>query len=138
MIDADGLYITTKDLDLIRGYDLALLTPNKNEFARLAKQLGVPLEGEGAPADPLMEIAKALDGPVIVRKGAKDAICDGKRSLFNGEAGSKRRAGGQVRIGYNLDDHAQSFMEGHAVHLLSTAQLCLNVSLVPQGYIFKA
>jgi len=29
IIDADGLYITTKDLDLLRCYNLALLTPNK-------------------------------------------------------------------------------------------------------------
>ncbi len=29
IIDADGLYITTKDLDLLKGYDLAILTPNK-------------------------------------------------------------------------------------------------------------
>jgi hypothetical protein len=29
IIDADGLYITTKDLGLLKGYDLAILTPNK-------------------------------------------------------------------------------------------------------------
>lgn len=29
IIDADGLYITTKDPGLLKGYDLAILTPNK-------------------------------------------------------------------------------------------------------------
>ena len=44
IIDADGLYITTHDLDLVKGYKRAILTPNKNEFARLAKELKVDLE----------------------------------------------------------------------------------------------
>ncbi len=44
VIDADGLYIVTKHLDLVRGYDKAILTPNKNEYARLASQLGVDIE----------------------------------------------------------------------------------------------
>lgn len=96
MIDADGLYITSKNLDLVRGYDLALLTPNSNEFSRLAGDLGIQLEGREAPEDALLEVTKALDGPVVVRKGAEDRICDGQRIISNGEAGSMRRAGGQV------------------------------------------
>lgn len=44
VIDADGLYITTKNLDLVRGYKNCILTPNKNEFIRLAKELDVDLE----------------------------------------------------------------------------------------------
>jgi len=37
IIDADGLYITTKDPGLLKGYDLAILTPNK--YAALRKGL---------------------------------------------------------------------------------------------------
>ncbi len=44
VLDADGLYIVTKNLDLIKGYKNAILTPNKAEFGRLAKQLDVDLE----------------------------------------------------------------------------------------------
>lgn len=44
VLDADGLYIVTKNLDLVKGYKNCILTPNKNEFARLAKQLDVDLE----------------------------------------------------------------------------------------------
>lgn len=95
IIDADGLYITTKDLGLLKGYDLAILTPNKNELQRLSDELRIPLEGEGSPENPLKAIAKALDGPLLFRKGAEDTICDGEQTVKNGAAGSKRRAGGQ-------------------------------------------
>ena len=44
VLDADGLYIVTKNLDLVKGYKNCILTPNKNEFARLAKELDVSLE----------------------------------------------------------------------------------------------
>ena len=44
VVDADGLYIVTKHLELVKGYDKAILTPNKNEYARLASQLGIDLE----------------------------------------------------------------------------------------------
>lgn len=44
VIDADGLYIVTKNLDLIKGCKNAILTPNKNEYQRLADQLNIDLE----------------------------------------------------------------------------------------------
>lgn len=42
------------------------------------------------------KIAKALDGPTLVRKGAVDGITNGTTTLHCDAAGSKRRAGGQV------------------------------------------
>ena len=47
VIDADGLYIVTKDLDLVKGYRECIMTPNKNEFQRLADQLGLDTSKEG-------------------------------------------------------------------------------------------
>ena len=44
VLDADGLYIVTKNLDLVKGYEKCILTPNKNEFIRLAKELDVDLD----------------------------------------------------------------------------------------------
>ncbi len=44
VIDADGLYIVTKNLDLVKGYPHAILTPNKNEYQRLASALNVDIE----------------------------------------------------------------------------------------------
>ena len=39
VIDADGLYTVGRQLDLIRGYRRAVLTPNIVEFKRLSEQL---------------------------------------------------------------------------------------------------
>ena len=44
VIDADGLYIVTKNLELVRGYKNVVLTPNKGEFSRLAKELDVNID----------------------------------------------------------------------------------------------
>lgn len=44
VIDADGLYIVTKNLDLVKGYPHAILTPNKNEYERLADRLDIDIE----------------------------------------------------------------------------------------------
>ncbi len=52
VIDADGLYIVTKNLDLVKGYPHAILTPNKNEYQRLADQLGIDIEQVTAPSAP--------------------------------------------------------------------------------------
>jgi ATP-dependent NAD(P)H-hydrate dehydratase len=39
VIDADGLYMIGHDLDLVKGYRRAVLTPNIVEFKRLSEQL---------------------------------------------------------------------------------------------------
>jgi ATP-dependent NAD(P)H-hydrate dehydratase len=38
VLDADGLYMVGRQLDLIRGYRRAVLTPNVVEFKRLSEQ----------------------------------------------------------------------------------------------------
>lgn len=38
VVDADGLYMVGRQLDLIRGYRRAVLTPNVVEFKRLSEQ----------------------------------------------------------------------------------------------------
>ena len=38
VVDADGLYVVGQQLDLIRGYRRAVLTPNVVEFKRLSEQ----------------------------------------------------------------------------------------------------
>lgn len=44
------------------------------------------------------KIASKLEGPVVVQKGARDGITDGKTTIYCEGGGSKRRAGGQVTL----------------------------------------
>eukprot|EP00268_Persea_americana_P025239 TRINITY_DN2459_c0_g1_i5.p1 TRINITY_DN2459_c0_g1~~TRINITY_DN2459_c0_g1_i5.p1 ORF type:complete len:212 (-),score=37.18 TRINITY_DN2459_c0_g1_i5:567-1202(-) len=39
VIDGDGLFLVTDNLDLVRGYPLAVLTPNVNEYKRLIQKV---------------------------------------------------------------------------------------------------
>jgi ATP-dependent NAD(P)H-hydrate dehydratase len=91
VIDADGLWLVNQEPGLVQGYRRAVLTPNAAEFGRLAGRLGVD---RGAP-DALRRVAAALEGPVVVLKGAADAISDGEVEVHCDEEGSPRRAGGQ-------------------------------------------
>ena len=38
VLDADGLYMAGRELNLIKGYQRAVLTPNVVEFKRLSEQ----------------------------------------------------------------------------------------------------
>ncbi|EFN55939.1 hypothetical protein CHLNCDRAFT_57702 [Chlorella variabilis] len=75
VVDADGLWLVNQDPSLVAGYRNAVLTPNKVEFQRLADKLGVDAGSE----DALQRICHSLDGPVVVRKGAVDAVGDGRQ-----------------------------------------------------------
>lgn len=92
VLDADALLLVAKQPELVRGYGLAVLTPNVVEFARLGKALGVG-EGEGVEG-----LARELGGVVVLQKGGVDRIGGG-----GGEAGvmgvdlkgGRKRSGGQ-------------------------------------------
>ncbi len=43
------------------------------------------------------QVARKLGGPVVVQKGAADAISNGRQNITCTLEGSPRRAGGQVR-----------------------------------------
>ncbi len=45
LVDGSGLNLVAAEPDLVRGYRRAVLTPNINEFGRLAKAVGVKLDG---------------------------------------------------------------------------------------------
>lgn len=67
------------------------MTPNKVEFRRLCSTLGIE---ESAP-DALQQVARRLQGPIVVKKGSEDCISDGNVTIRCAETGSLRRAGGQ-------------------------------------------
>lgn len=93
IVDGDGLFALNTDLDVLKGYKKAILTPNVVEFGRLhEKVLGTEIrDGEAS----LRELAKKLDGVTIVKKGSSDMICNGDELISCDIQGSYRRCGGQ-------------------------------------------
>lgn len=99
ILDADGLYIVTQNLQLIQGCSLVVLTPNINELRRLARKLDIPHDDlEPAATEARMRIAVAvagkLNGPTIVSKGSVDIIAGGNTVLTCSGSSSNRRCGG--------------------------------------------
>lgn len=106
VLDADVLMVVQKTPEIVKGYKLAVLTPNVVEFGRLCKALGIEEEVEKAKEShsgdeskketaKVEALARALDGPTIVQKGFNDFITDGKTTLTVDLAGGKKRSGGQ-------------------------------------------
>jgi len=100
VLDADALLLVQKDPGLVKGYGLAVLTPNVVEFGRLTKALGVDemvreaQENAGEEAK-VEALAKALGGVMVVQKGREDRLSDGKKTLTVDLQGGKKRSGGQ-------------------------------------------
>ncbi|KAL5720334.1 ATP-dependent NAD(P)H-hydrate dehydratase [Ranunculus cassubicifolius] len=98
VVDGDGLFLVTNSIDLIRGYPLAVLTPNVNEYKRLVQtMLNSEVNDQGAPEE-LLSLARSIGGATILRKGKSDLISDGKTLNTVSIFGSPRRCGGQGDI----------------------------------------
>lgn len=105
VIDADGLFMVTKNPEIIRNYPSGvILTPNAIEFSRLAKAV-LDKQWEATPnPDPehVRSVAVALGtNAVVVHKGASDVISsgsDGGGVVKCAAGGSGRRCGGQGDI----------------------------------------
>lgn len=105
VLDADALQVVQKSPGLVKGYKLAVLTPNVVEFGRLCKALGIEEEvqqqqkkasdGDQQETAKVEALARALDGVTIVQKGFKDFISDGRTTLTVDLTGGKKRSGGQ-------------------------------------------
>ncbi|KAK9090482.1 hypothetical protein Sjap_023659 [Stephania japonica] len=98
VIDGDGLFLVTNNLDLVSGYALTVLTPNVNEYKRLVqKVLDSDVNDQDAP-EQLLALAKSIGGITILRKGKSDLISDGRTVNAVSTFGSPRRCGGQGDI----------------------------------------
>ncbi|XP_020254717.1 ATP-dependent (S)-NAD(P)H-hydrate dehydratase isoform X1 [Asparagus officinalis] len=98
VIDGDGLFLVTSNLDLVKGYHLAVLTPNVNEYKRLIeKALNTEVNEDDAP-EQLLSLAKCIGGVTILRKGNSDLVSDGVTVNKVSNFGSPRRCGGQGDI----------------------------------------
>ncbi|KAK3990346.1 Ribokinase-like protein [Cladorrhinum sp. PSN332] len=99
VLDADALLLVSRDPSLVKGYGLAVLTPNVVEFGRLTKALGVDEQVKAAAQESetakVEALAKALGGVTVVQKGPKDYLSDGTVTLVVDLEGGRKRSGGQ-------------------------------------------
>ncbi|KAJ0421799.1 Ribokinase-like protein [Aspergillus carlsbadensis] len=107
VLDADGLLLVTENPDLVKGYKECILTPNVNEFSRLAKALGIDVpslaqitasEGDdktSQEAEACEKLSNALGGVTIIQKGPHDVISNGITSIVSDIQGGMKRSGGQ-------------------------------------------
>jgi ATP-dependent NAD(P)H-hydrate dehydratase len=88
VIDADGLFLLTQDISLVKDYNGVVLTPNAIEFSRLF--------GEDR-ANTITSMEKLGQGVTVIEKGQNDLIYDvvSKVIVKCPEGGSGRRCGGQ-------------------------------------------
>ncbi|KAI4345581.1 hypothetical protein L6164_012689 [Bauhinia variegata] len=116
VIDGDGLFLVTNNLDLVSGYALAVLTPNVNEYKRLVqKVLSSEVNDLDAPQQ-LLSLAKQIGNLTILRKGKSDLISDGETVKSVSIFGSPRRCGGQGDI---LSGSVAVFLSWARQHILA-------------------
>lgn len=105
VLDADGLLLVTEDPALVKGYKECILTPNVNEFSRLAKAIGIEVQSQaelgtdsdktGKASEACEKLSKALGGVTIIQKGPQDVISNGVTSIVSDVEGGRKRSGGQ-------------------------------------------
>ncbi|PLB34968.1 ATP-dependent (S)-NAD(P)H-hydrate dehydratase [Aspergillus candidus] len=96
VLDADGLLLVSEDPNLVLGYKECILTPNVNEFSRLAQALGIDMPTPAPNAtDACERLSKALGGVTIIQKGPNDIISNGISTMVSDIAGGLKRSGGQ-------------------------------------------
>ncbi|KAJ3671497.1 hypothetical protein LUZ60_007576 [Juncus effusus] len=98
VIDADGLFLVTNNVDLIKGNYNAILTPNKMEYKRLVEKILNCEATDQNAAEQLSLLSQKIGGVTILRKGKEDLICDSQTVTKVSSFGSPRRCGGQGDI----------------------------------------
>ena len=104
VVDADGLFILSHDLNQISGYKKCILTPNLMEFKLLydscfkneqekydEKLIHNTFELQ---CDAVKKLANKLSNVTIIKKGKCDIISNGNQLVFNDMEGSLKRCGG--------------------------------------------
>ncbi|EGS16977.1 uncharacterized protein CTHT_0073020 [Thermochaetoides thermophila DSM 1495] len=94
VLDADALLIVQNKPELVRGYKLAVLTPNVVEFDRVTKALGIEDDGTSETGR-VEKLARALGGVTVLQKGKKDFLSDGEKTMVVDWEGGRKRSGGQ-------------------------------------------
>ncbi|KAF4086802.1 hypothetical protein AMELA_G00088530 [Ameiurus melas] len=95
VIDADGLWLVSKEPSVIQGYQRGILTPNFMEFSRLYEAMHhQPLDSTDLRVT-AQQLSIALGNVTLVLKGEEDIITDGNHVFTCSQEGSGRRCGGQ-------------------------------------------
>ncbi|XP_058249032.1 ATP-dependent (S)-NAD(P)H-hydrate dehydratase isoform X2 [Hemibagrus wyckioides] len=95
VIDADGLWLISKEPSVIQGYQRGILTPNFMEFSRLYEAMHhQPLDSTDLRVT-AQQLSIALGNVTLVLKGEEDIITDGNQVITCRQEGSGRRCGGQ-------------------------------------------
>ena len=118
VLDADSIAMVVQNPDSVRGFPLAVLTPNANEFRLLCERMErdmaeqgscPPIEGGAAitsednvgkkqeaesKAATVERLAVFLGGVTIVLKGEVDIISNGSRTIACAVPGGLKRCGG--------------------------------------------
>ncbi|TKY54039.1 ATP-dependent (S)-NAD(P)H-hydrate dehydratase [Spatholobus suberectus] len=116
VIDGDGLFLVTNNIDLVSGYALAVLTPNVNEYKRLVQKVLSSEVNDVDASQQLQSLAKQIGGVTILRKGNSDLISDGDTVKSVSIYGSPRRCGGQGDI---LSGSVAVFLSWARQHILA-------------------
>jgi ATP-dependent NAD(P)H-hydrate dehydratase len=111
VIDADGLFVISKNLSLIQNYTNCILTPNAAELDRLAKAIIAHMEEIQQIDSGLLHelsspsayrvvaaVSRYLGNVTIVRKGFNDLVSNGEHVYEIEACQSPRRCGGQVIV----------------------------------------
>ncbi|XP_061548963.1 ATP-dependent (S)-NAD(P)H-hydrate dehydratase isoform X1 [Phycodurus eques] len=95
VIDADGLWLVTKQPSVIRGYQKGIVTPNFMEFTRLYETLQHKAVDSVDHRSSVLQLSETLGNVTVLLKGEKDLIADGSTVVACSTEGSARRCGGQ-------------------------------------------
>ncbi|KAI3976307.1 hypothetical protein MKX01_021849 [Papaver californicum] len=129
VVDGDGLFLVTNNLDLVSGYHLAVLTPNVKEYKRLVqKVIGTEVNDQDA-AEELLYLARGIGGTTVLRKGKPDLISDGVTINMVSIFGSPRRCGGQGDI------LSGRFVTAECLLLIPSLYLTAKYSLTGLSYV---
>jgi len=98
VLDGDALRLICENLDIIKGYDKVILTPNFGEYKSLSDSVKKMIGDDSNNLLKPEQIASQLGNLTIVQKGKEDVITDGNQTLEANEEGMPRRCGGQGDI----------------------------------------
>ncbi|XP_049584737.1 ATP-dependent (S)-NAD(P)H-hydrate dehydratase isoform X1 [Syngnathus scovelli] len=95
IIDADGLWLVTKQPSVIHGYQKGIITPNFMEFTRLYDTLQHKAVDSVDHRSSVLQLSETMGNITVLLKGEKDLIADGSTVVTCSTEGSGRRCGGQ-------------------------------------------